>query len=87
MNIVRCETGTQLQTNYIERGPLLADSFTYSQFTEIARNCHRVRLPTAVRLEYLSQWFIQRVYPVVPVVMVIRAPGRRAVLLAEEWQG
>ena len=55
MHIVRCETSTQLETNYMEQGPVVVDSFTASQFTEIARNSHCVGLLTGILNEFMSQ--------------------------------
>ena len=46
--------------NYMQQGPLVAASFTASQLTDIARNCHCFGILTGVRLEYLSR-FIHRV--------------------------
>ena len=46
----------------MEQGPLQADSFTASQFTDIDRNFHCIGILTRVRQDYLSQCLIHRVY-------------------------
>ena len=65
------------------QGCLVADSFTASQLTDIAHNCHCFGLLTGVHLEYVSMIRPQSISPEVPEVMVIRARGRRSVYLAE----
>ena len=69
----------------MQQGPLEADSFTASQFTDINRNCRYIGLLTRVSQEYLSECLIHRVYDHnCPRQWVIRAWGRRAILLAED---
>ena len=71
MHIVRCETSTYLQTNYMERGPLKAENFTTSQFTGIARNWHCFGLLTGYLHEYRSQRFDNRAYFLYEVMGVV----------------